>query len=496
MGAVEFGGREVRVELTWAHHLAHAPEWLAPYLVVPDDASPPLAMTPVHREAAGSHGPMAIRWIETETGVRLRWWQKLAIVRQLECREDGTLCWSDIVETGTRRIGKSVRLRSMALWRLAHAAMFGEPQLAIHTGKDLGIVREIQRGAWTWAERRGWRVVKAIGRESVENGDHRWLARSTEGVYGFDITLGMVDEGWDVDPPTVSEGMEPAAMERVCAQIVKTSTAHRRATSLMRTAITDGLATDASLLLLWGAADDADSGDPETWRAASAYWSPARLRLMQSKYEKALRGEQDPELDDPDPMAGFESQYLNRWKLKRGAAGALPGWDDLVTSRIPPAAEALGVAADASGAWFSCGAYGDGFIAPIDRRRADLGRAPFVAHVADVALRNKLPVAVGVKGNAGVLIPDLRALGVTVIEASFEDFIQASADLGDAVETATVAHGAMPELDGDVLMTRWRKVGDRRVLDLRNSPMVEAVGLARWAAHRRPPPRIPMATYG
>jgi hypothetical protein len=480
---MELGGRQVRVEQTWQAHLETPPTWLRPFLDVPADASPPLAMTPVHAEAAGSYGPEAVTWIESQLGITLRWWQRLAVVRQLEYREDGSLCWSDVVESASRRVGKSVRLRSMALWRLAIGpALFGEPQLAIHTGKDLAIVREIQRGAWQWAESRDWRIVRAIGRESIENGDHRWLARATDSVYGYDITLGMVDEGWDVDPPTVSEGMEPAAMERISPQIVVTSTAHRKATSLMRGRISDALAVDSSLLLLWGVPDDADTADRETWRAASAHWSPARLKLMQAKYDKAIRGEVDTELDDPDPMAGFESQYLNRWKLRQGAGGALPGWADLVSERVPPRPEMLGVASDATGSWFSLGAYGDGFVAPVDRRRADHGRAAFVARVAEVALRHDVAVVVGEKGMAGVLIGDLETAEVRVIRSSFDDLVQASADFADAVKTGMLMHGAMPELDSAVLASRWRPVGDRRAFARKKGDIsaLEAVTLAHW----------------
>jgi len=481
---MDFGGRPVRWELTWEAHLANAPRWLKPYLRVPEDASPPLLMTPVHPEATGSHGPKAIKWVEAEIGIRLRWWQRLAIVRQLECRKDKSLCWDTTTETASRRSGKSVRLRSMALWRLdVGPTLFGEPQLAIHTGKDLMIVREIQRQAWHWAEARGWRVVRALGRESIENGEHRWLARSTDAVYGYDTTLGYVDEGWAVDPETVSEGMEPAVLERISPQIVLTSTAHRKATSLMRTHITDAMTVNSELLMLWSTPDGTDSGDPKTWQEASAHWTPARLRLIQAKYEKALRGEVDPELDDPDPMRGFESQYLNRWQLRRGAGGVLPGWDDLVSERVPPAAEALGIASDISGSWFSLGAYGDGFVGPVDRLRTGDGMAASVARVAHVAAGG-IPVAVAQKGMAGVLIRDLEDAGVYVIPTSIDDLVQASADFADAVETGMITHGAMQELDAAVLASRWRKIGDRRALEVRGPDvsMLEAVILARLMA--------------
>jgi hypothetical protein len=480
---MEFGGRTVRPEYLWEHHRKHAPSWLKGYLRVPADANPPLAMSPVHPEAVGSYGPVAIRWIKAQVGIDLRWWQRLAVVRQLEHRDDGSLCWGDVVESASRRVGKSVRLRSMALWRLeVGPTLFQEPQLAIHTGKDLAIVREIQRGAWRWAEEHGWRVVKAIGRESVENGEHRWLARGTDSVYGYDVTLGMVDEGWDVKPDTVSEGMEPAVLERISPQIVVTSTAHRRATSLMRSRITDAMAADSALLLLWAAPDGADPGDPEVWRAASAHWSPARLKLMQSKWDKALRGESDQELDDPDPVAGFESQYLNRWQLRVGAGGALPNWGNLVSMRVPPQPEALGIAADPSGSWFALGAYADGFVAPVERARSEIGRSLFVKRVADYCSKYDVRVAVAAKGMAGPLIVDLEDAGVPVVATTFEDHVQASADFADLVETSMIAHAGSPELDAAVLMSRWRKQGDRRSLDVRvgDVSMLEAVALAAW----------------
>jgi hypothetical protein len=469
--------------MTWEAHRKAAPSWLKSYLRVPADASPPLAMTPVHPEAVGSYGPMAIRWIKTQVGIDLRWWQKLAVVRQLEHRADGTLCWNDVVESASRRVGKSVRLRSMALWRLSRGPeLFEEPQLAIHTGKDLAIVREIQRGAWRWAEGQGWKVVRAIGRESIENYEHRWLARGNDSVYGYDVTLGMVDEGWDVAPIVVSEGLEPAIMERISPQIVCTSTAHRKATSLMRGRISDALAVDESLLLLWGAPDGSDTSNVATWRAGSAFWSPARLKLMQSKFDKAMRGEADPELDDPDPLAGFESQYLNRWQLRLGAGGALPNWGNLATDRVPAVAEALAVASDPSGSWFSLGAYADGFVAPVERVRAEIGRALFVHKVAELSRKYDVQVAVAEKGMAGILIPDLQDVGVNLRITSFDDHVQASADFADAVDTAMIAHGGSPELDSAVLASRWRKIGDRRALDVRagDVSMLEAVALAAW----------------
>lgn len=305
----------------WSEDALAAFPWLRGLLAVPDDAAPPLAMTRPHPGAVGSYGEQACAWIESTQRLTLRWWQRLAITRQLEHDDAGRLVWRVVVESAPRRAGKSVRLRGVALWRLAHgAALFGEPQLVVHTGKDVAIVREIQRAAWHWAENVArWTVTRANGKEALETpGEDRWLARAAHSVYGYDVALGMVDEGWGVDPAAVDEGMEPATMERPSPQLHLTSTAHRKATSLMRRRISGALALsdDDTLLMLWAAPPGADPGQPDTWRAASPHWTPERGRMIASKYAAALAGEVDPEADDLDPMAGFEAQYLNRWQLR------------------------------------------------------------------------------------------------------------------------------------------------------------------------------------
>jgi hypothetical protein len=110
-------------------------------------------------------------------------------------------------------------------------------------------------------------------------------------------------------------------LERLWAQLHMTSTAHRRARSTMKQRIRDALTIDdgETLLMLWAAAPGSDPGDPGVWRAASPHWSEDRRRMIAAKYAAALAGEADPQADDPDPMAGFTSQYLNVWRLSTPA---------------------------------------------------------------------------------------------------------------------------------------------------------------------------------
>src|SRR5690606_35139499 len=97
-----------RENLDWNVERLAKHDWLKPYLDVPDNASPPHWMSPPAGDAVGSYGASVIEWAFTEHKVKRRWWQQLAIVRQLEHRADGTLCYSFVIESAPRRSGKSV----------------------------------------------------------------------------------------------------------------------------------------------------------------------------------------------------------------------------------------------------------------------------------------------------------------------------------------------------------------------------------------------------
>lgn len=294
--------------------------WLADLLEVPPEFSWPRYSTGIHPDAVGSYGLEAEEWITVELGVTLRHWQRFALRRQLEHDVEGALVWQSVIESTPRRAGKSIRLRCVALERIAHAERYGETQTVLHCGKDSPIAREIHRRAWNWAKGYGWHVKQQNGNEEIETPDEsRWLVRGTPSVYGYDVGLGIVDEAWGVEPMVVDDGLEPAMMERTNPQLWLLSTAHRRATSLMRKRIEVGIAEIASgvvsdtLLLVWCAGRDDPIGDPEVWRRSSPFWSPQRRKMIGGKYDRALRGEGDAEVDDPDPLEGFRAQYLNVW---------------------------------------------------------------------------------------------------------------------------------------------------------------------------------------
>lgn len=314
---------EIPEELSWAHFVQSAPDWLLPWLELDENSNPPLAVSPLHPDAVGAYADVAVPWIEKVEGKTLRWWQRLGLVLKLQHDAEGRLLKRNVVETGPRRAGKSVGLRGLALWRMEHGLkLFGERQEIIHTGSDISVCRKAQKEAWRWAEAK-WgpkSVTRGNGKEAIERPDDGsvWYVRAQDATYGWDTTLGLVDEGWDVKPDTVSEGLEPSLMGRQSPQLVQTSTSHRRARSTMRTALANALLNEdpKTLVLWWGARPGDDPADPAVWKAASPYWDDERHEFVASMYAKARDGQSDPELDDPDPMRGFACQFLNLWNLK------------------------------------------------------------------------------------------------------------------------------------------------------------------------------------
>jgi hypothetical protein len=475
--------------------------WTAEFAEIPEDASPPLYMTPVPADAVGSYAVerceccdlTALEWIERAEKKQLRWWQRLAVVRQLEHRADGSLCHHEIVESCPRRAGKSVRLRGVALWRMSHGQrLFGEVQTVVHTGNNLRICREVQRGAWRWAETEaGWEVTRANGKEAIETPDlDRWMVFAQDAVYGYDCTLALGDECWDVKPDTVTEGLEPATLERSSPQVHLTSTAHRRATSLMRKKIlgvlfaadTDdeaGEELEGTLLLIWAAPHGSDPSDPEVWKAASPYWSESRRRLIAGKHRKAVAGEIDPEADDPDPMAGFVAQYLNVWPMRpvevtRGEPIATEHtWPTLAEK--PPTTRPRAAAIES---WFGAGVslavawkVGDRAVVAVT------GHPDLAAAVAQLrATKFAGVVTVGASLRTDPALTGLRT------EAGEGRTGPAAAELARLMRDDTFRHDGNGHLGDQVLAIRTVKSADGARLV--SNGRADAVKAAVWAARK------------
>jgi hypothetical protein len=280
-------------------------------------------MSAPHPSAVGSWGDEYAKWVADRLGDSLLWWQHLVATRVLEHDGAGRLVWSTWLVSTARQVGKSWQLRGLAAWRIEQAARFGEPQIVLHTGKDLPVCRYVQRPARAWARRHkaeGYNAAEGNGREAVMTPDgSEWLVRGRDSVYGYSVSMGLVDEAWDVAPEIVDDGLEPTMVSRACPQLGLLSTAHRSATSLFpkRRAVAIGQIRepDDTLILEWSARPDAELDDRTQWRAASPRWNGQRERAVAAALERArLSGSPDPL--EADPLESFRAQWLNIWPAR------------------------------------------------------------------------------------------------------------------------------------------------------------------------------------
>jgi hypothetical protein len=323
-------------------------------------------MTVPHPSATGSWGAEAIAWSEERLGKPLRWWQRLAFQRTLEYGDLG-LVFPFALWTLSRQLGKSWALRELMLWRIHQSELFGEPQLVLHTAKDLPVAKEVQRSARAWAHRLkddGYIVREQNGQEEIQTPDGgRWMIRGRGSIYGYSASMAVVDEAWGVSPEVVEDGLEPTMAERSSSQIALISTAHRFATGLMQsrrqTAIEQLDDPRDTLLLEWSAPAHADIDDRGAWRRASPHWSDRRERLVEAQHRRALDGVPPQDPDEPDPVASFRSQWLNIWPARVQASNDRDqplledgAWANLVElGSVPSGALVLGLED-----WFGQGA--------------------------------------------------------------------------------------------------------------------------------------------
>ena len=327
--------------------------WRVPWLVDLLDTMPPTAtwprlMTAPHPRAVGSYGHDLENFSLFRNRQALRWWQRLAARRILEHDDDGQLVWEGWLLTVSRQSGKTRLLRDCCAWRLERRdllAIEGD-NLVLSIARDISVTREMMRPALAYAKTSDSHVPRlANGTEEIAYRDgSRWLGRSERSAYGYSVGLATLDECWDIAPTVVDDMLGPTMVEMTQTQIGLASTAHRRATPLFpgrRAAAFAQLADplDGDLLLEWSAPAGADRTSPATWRMASPHWSPKREREVARALGRAEAGE-TIDSSEPDPMAAFDSQWLNRWPARPRNTGKgeplldLDDWDALAVSDV------------------------------------------------------------------------------------------------------------------------------------------------------------------
>jgi phage terminase large subunit-like protein len=204
-------------------------------------------------------------------------WQADVIGTGTEIREDGLPAFREVVEEVPRQQGKSIGILSLML-----ARALDKPGTMISYSAQTRLAgrRRFLDVWWPRIRRSPLRslvdVRKGYGSEAFTftNGSLIMLASGTEtSDYGDTLHLGVIDEAWAQRDSTIEQALKPAMLTVAGAQLWIVSTAGNELSTYFRGKVDEGRARcetgviGSSAYFGWSAPDDADPGDPETWRA-------------------------------------------------------------------------------------------------------------------------------------------------------------------------------------------------------------------------------------
>jgi phage terminase large subunit-like protein len=246
-------------------------------------------------------------------------WQRDVIATGTEIREDGLPAFREVVVEVPRQQGKSVGVLSLMLargtdrpgtmisysaqTRLAGRRRFLDvwwPRIRSSPLRGLVDVRK-GYGSEAFVFRNGSLIMLASGTETSDHGDT--------------LHVGIIDEAWAQRDATIEQALKPGMMTVPDGQLWIVSTAGNEFSAYFRAKVDEGRArcemglAGTSAYTGYSAPDDADPGDPATWRACM----PA-LGIKVSEETVAA----DFETMD---LAEFRRAYLCQWPEV-----AKPGW--------------------------------------------------------------------------------------------------------------------------------------------------------------------------
>ena len=404
------------------------------------------------------------------------------------------LRYRTVVVTVPRQNGKTTIARGVIGHRIAsrrHAAVLGTAQdrtLAAKLWREIVAAYEGRALA-----RQVARVWRGFGSEelTLRNGSTYGIsAPSVRAGHGLTLDLAFCDEAWAIPDDRLAQGLGPALMVKR-GQLWVISTAGTADSAWLRQYVERGRAgTDPSLCYVeYGAPDDADPADPDTWAAAnpSYGYTTDRERLGQ-----AFRSM---------PLAEYERAHLNRWTTTADHALPPAWWAAAADAQLDldPQVGRVAVALDLAGDR-SAGAIAiatevrgaDG----ITRTAVELvDYRPDTDWLAARALdlwRRWRPAAIYLDpfGPANTTADELDRLRVPIVRVNAGGLTAAAAGLYDDLRDDRLRHRTDPQLDAAVdgavrrtVLDRWAFSRGKSAADV--APL-NAVALARYALAARP----------
>jgi phage terminase large subunit-like protein len=245
--------------------------------------------------------------------------QRQIIATGTEVGENGLPAYRQVVIEEPRQQGKSVGTLSLMVARCRDVP---GTMVSYSAQTRLAGRRRMLDVWWPRIRRSPLRklvaVRKGYGSEAFVfgNGSMIMLASGTEASdHGDTLHLGVIDEAWAQRDGTIEQALKPAMMTVPSAQLWIVSTAGTENSAYFRGKVEDGRArcemgmTGASAYTGYSAPDDADPGDPATWRGCM----PALGITVSEETIRADFGTMD--------LPEFRRAYLCQWPEV-----ASPGW--------------------------------------------------------------------------------------------------------------------------------------------------------------------------
>lgn len=435
--------------------------------------------------------------------------------------EPGTLFYTEVDNTVPRQQGKTALTIPVAVHRLTVMARhLGVRQTLTYTAQKRQAARkklerdfaEALRSSRSFREitnakarpvkATDWKLALNNGSEHIQMGRSFWQidAPTRTGSHGDTLDLGMIDEAFAHQTDEVEAAMKPAQSTRKSAQLWVYSTAgDAKSYYLWRKVLNGRTACDTGdhgrvAYFEWSAPDDADPGDPATWRMAMpALGLTVSEDFVRSEWQRACR-------KGPEGIAMFRRAYLNQWPetpiLEDSTEKVWrPGvWELVCLGDVAQPVEGLvlGVETNVERSRTAVAVSSASGVAGLIVERPGTGWA--IDEVARIAIDRGARVAIAANGPAATLIPLLEQQGATVVPVGadktrlatgwFYDQVVESAAAAQAGQARPLTVKRNPALDAAVAAAEKKASGDGFVWNRRSGDVqaLVALTLACWVA--------------
>ena len=420
-------------------------------------------------------------------------WQQMVLDVGLELDPtSGLPAYREIICTLMRQNGKS----SLTAGVMAHRATLWQPQpqRVAYSAQDGSAARKklIEDVAAGWQRspvvgRLIDKVLRGVGYEGVifATGSRIDVIGSSESAgHGRTLDLAIIDESFADSDFRRESAISPAMATRRDAQVWNVSTAGTDASVFLRRKIDAGRSAVAAntgggvAFFEWSVGTDEDVDDPATWwrNMPALGWT-----IGEDTVRHARASMSDGE---------FRRGFCNQWTVASERVIPAAVWDVANRVDVAPGGNmffALDVNPERTAACLAVVGDGAPITAEVIEHRPSVGWV--VERTAEVLARwPGCSVVVDARGPAGSLVPDLKRVGVRVVELPPTEVQHACAAFFDDLANGRLCIRRNAALDVATLAVTRQTIGDAWRWARRDSSDITplmAVTLATWAATRR-----------